>query len=88
MRAVLVVVATLWLAAPAAAATEDLPLRLTDLAPGYRVGDDSGCGLTFGDEGLAPVLRRLEREHDYEACGTEFERQWPRAGTPRLIRTG
>ena len=73
--------------ATAAADVDTLPLRLSDLSPGYVVGDDSGCGLRFGDEGLADVLRELERDHDYAACGMDFERLWPRAGAPPLVQS-
>lgn len=62
-------------ASQAAGGPRDLPLRLSDLAPGYLVGDDSGCGLGLTGEGAPRELLRLER-HRHRGCIMEFERLW------------
>jgi hypothetical protein len=62
-------------------APRDLTLRLSDLAPGYLVGDDSGCGLGLTGEGAPRALLRLER-HRHRGCSMEFERLWAPPGEP------
>ena len=74
--------AFLWvaIAAPAAGAPEDLPLRLPDLGPGYVV-NEHGCGLVLtGEEDTPPVLERVLRP---PGCFAEFTRVWRPRGEPR-----
>ena len=80
---VVIVAAAILPAAPvqAAGAPRDLTLRLLDLAPGYLVGDDSGCGLGLTGEGAPRELLRLER-HRPRGCIMEFERLWAPPGEP------
>ena len=66
-------------AGQAAGGPRDLTLRLSDLAPGYLVGDDSGCGLGLTGEGAPRELLRLER-HRHRGCIMEFERLWAPPG--------
>ena len=78
--------ALLWvaIAAPAAGAPEDLPLRLPDLGPGYVVNEHD-CGLVLtGEEDTPPVLDRVLRP---PGCFAEFTRVWRPRGTPRGART-
>jgi hypothetical protein len=79
--------AALVAAAPATAGArtdpEDLVLRLADLADGYVVGDDGGCGSSFGREGTPPALVRLERRHRFNGCGIEFDEAWAAPGPRR-----
>ena len=70
-------------AAAAQADPEDLVLRLSDLGPGYVVGDDGGCLTTFGREGTRMPLVRLERRHPFSACGIEFDEAWRPFGVRR-----
>jgi hypothetical protein len=83
----LAVVAALLAAAPAAAATrtdpQDVVLRLADVGAGYVVGDDGGCGSSFGREGTPRPLRRLERRHRFRGCGIEFDEAWAPPGAQR-----
>ena len=67
-------------------APEDLLLRLADMGPGYVVGDDGGCGSSFGREGTPPPLVRLERRHRFSSCGIEFDQAWSPRGTLRWAR--
>jgi hypothetical protein len=62
---------------------EDLVLRLGDLGAGYVVGDDGGCGSSFGREGTPPPLLRLERRHPFRGCGIEFDEAWAPPGVHR-----
>jgi hypothetical protein len=66
----------------AASRAENVTLRLSDLASGYLVGDDSGCGLGFADEGAPGVLVRLQRRHPQRGCSIQFERLWVPTGEP------
>ena len=79
--------AALLAAAPAAAGAQadpqDLVLRLADVGAGYVLGDDGGCGESFGREGTPPALLRLERAHRFTGCGIEFDEAWAPAGTRR-----
>ena len=78
--------ALLWLAiaAPAAGAPEDLPLRLPDLGPGYVVNEHD-CGLVLtGEEDTPPVLDRVLRP---PGCFAEFTRVWRPRGSSRGART-
>ena len=80
------VMAALLAAAPAAAVgtgPKDLLLRLADVGAGYVVGDDGGCGASFGREGTPLPLVRLERRHPFRGCGIEFEEAWARPGVRR-----
>lgn len=78
---------TLMTAAPAAAGAQtdprDVLLRLGDVGPGYVVGDDGGCGSSFGREGTPLPLRRLERRHRFSGCGIEFDEAWAPPGAQR-----
>jgi hypothetical protein len=76
-----VAAAILPVAGQAAGGARDLTLRLSDLAPGYLVGDDSGCGLGLTGEGAPRELLRLER-HRHRGCIMEFERLWAPPGEP------
>ena len=68
------------LASPAAAAPEDLPLRLPDVGPGYIVNEhDCGLDLT-GEESTPPALDRVL---EVPGCFAEFTRVWVRPGRPR-----
>jgi hypothetical protein len=71
--------------APAGARTdpEDVVLRLADVGGGYVVGDDGGCGSSFGREGTPPPLLRLERRHRFRGCGIEFDEAWAPTGVRR-----
>jgi hypothetical protein len=51
--------------------TAALMLRLTDLGPGYTIGDDTGCG--GGTEGLPENLAQAVIAHLPESCSIEFE---------------
>jgi hypothetical protein len=51
--------------------TAALMLRLTDLGPGYTIGDDTGCGI--GTEGLPENLAQAVITHLPESCSIEFE---------------
>jgi hypothetical protein len=62
---------------------EDLVLRLVDVGPGYVVGDDGGCGSSFGREGTPRPLVRLERRHRFDGCGIEFDEAWAPSGVRR-----
>lgn len=62
---------------------EDLLLRLADVGPGYVVGDDGGCGSSFGREGTPPPLFRLESRHRFSSCGIEFDQAWSPPGLRR-----
>ena len=66
----------------AASGTEALTLRLSDLGPGYLVGDDSGCGLSFAGEGAPRVLAGLGRRYRHRGCVIQFERLWAPPGEP------
>ncbi|HEU5252324.1 MAG TPA: hypothetical protein VFU16_03230 [Solirubrobacterales bacterium] len=106
-RALGIAVALVLLAAPTAAAltkpsgklvagSEETVLRLHDLAPGYQVGDDSGCGPLGPSEGDGP-RGKLERRYlrwllRYwpEGCYFEYERRFevPSLGPqPPLVAT-
>jgi hypothetical protein len=69
-------------AAEAASDPEHVPLRLSDLAAGYQVGDDSGCALDLVDEDTPRVLIELARNHSPRICAMEFERLWVEPGRP------
>ena len=81
------VVAALLLAATPAPAVgtgpKDLLLRLADVGAGYVVGDDGGCGASFGREGTPLPLVRLERRHPSRSCGIEFDEAWAPPGVRR-----
>jgi hypothetical protein len=62
---------------------EDFVLRLVDVGPGYVVGDDGGCGSSFGREGTPRPLVRLERRHRFDGCGIEFDEAWAPPGMRR-----
>jgi hypothetical protein len=79
--AIIVAAAILPAAAAQAAAPRDLTLRLSDLARGYLVGDDSGCGVGLTGEGAPRELLRLER-HRHRGCIMEFEQLWALPGEP------
>jgi hypothetical protein len=66
----------------AASGTEELTLRLSDLGPGYLVGDDSGCGLSLAGEGAPRVLVALGRRYRHRGCVIQFERLWVPSGEP------
>jgi hypothetical protein len=51
--------------------TAALMLRLSDLGPGYTIGDDTGCGI--GTENAPPDLAQAIVAHLPEACGIQFE---------------
>lgn len=90
-RALGVAVALVLLAAPAAlaanepsgklvAGSEETALRLHDLPPGYRLGDDGGCGPSIpgGEEGepAGTIQRRLLKwtvRYWPEGCSYQFE---------------
>ena len=59
-----------------AADPQNLVLRLSDLPPGYSVGDDSGCGMTLSDESAPPELVQIQAQHPQRNCAIEFERRW------------
>jgi hypothetical protein len=63
---------------------ENLTLRLGDLAPGYLVGDDSGCGLVLIGEGSPRELSGLRR-HRHRGCASQFERLWVAPGGPGWV---
>ena len=72
----------LWVAvaAPAAAAPEDVLLRLGDLGPGYVVNEHD-CGLVLtGEENTPPVLNRVLEP---PGCFAEFTRIWAPPGAAR-----
>jgi hypothetical protein len=78
---VLVTAAALWSGVAAglpraASGPEALTLRLSDLGPGYLVGDDSGCSLSLGGEGAPGVLVGLGRRYRHRGCLIQFERLW------------
>jgi hypothetical protein len=51
--------------------TAALMLRLTDLGPGFTIGDDTGCGI--GDENAPDNLAQAIIAHRPESCSIEFE---------------
>jgi hypothetical protein len=51
--------------------TAALLLRLTDLGPGYTIGDDSGCGI--GTENAPERVAQAVIAHLPENCSIEFE---------------
>jgi hypothetical protein len=55
--------------------TAALLLRLTDLGPGYTIGDDSGCGI--GTENAPENLAQAVITHLPENCSIEFEHRRP-----------
>jgi hypothetical protein len=76
--------------ARAASGQEALTLRLSDLAPGYLVGDDSGCGLSLAGEGAPRVLVGLGRRYRHRGCLIQFERLWVPPGAspgPALVES-
>jgi hypothetical protein len=62
---------------------KDFVLRLVDVGPGYVVGEDGGCGSSFGREGTPRPLVRLERRHRFDGCGIEFDEAWAPPGVRR-----
>lgn len=50
-------------------------LRLVDVGPGYRIGNDGGCG-PLGGEGASPALLDVVRAHQPYACSIDFNRVW------------
>lgn len=89
----------LLVAAPAAAATlgpsgnlvsgaEETGLRLHDLPPGYRIGDDSGCGPWDPEGASAKVIKFIARYWP-EGCTFQYERlfQAPGAETAPLVES-
>ena len=78
--AVLATLVWVAMAAPAAAAPEDLPLRLSDLPPGYVVDDQPGCNLALtGEEDTPPAVDRLLEPL---GCDATFTRRWAPRGEP------
>lgn len=89
----------LLVAAPAAAATpgpsgnlvsgaEETALRLHDLPPGYRVGDDSGCG-PWDPEGASAKVVKFIARYWPEGCTFQYERifEVPGAETAPLVES-
>jgi hypothetical protein len=66
----------------AASGPEALTLRLSDLRPGYLVGDDGGCGLSLAGEAAPRALVRLGRRYRHRGCVIQFERLWVPPGGP------
>lgn len=66
--------------ARAAPGPEELTLRLSDLAPGYLIGDDSGCGLGLAGDGAPRSLITLARRYRPRGCVIQFERLWVPTG--------
>jgi len=87
LHAGLIGLTMLMASAPGAAAartdTQDLLLRLSDVGPGYVVGDDGGCDSSFGREGTPTPLVRLERRNSFVGCGIEFDEAWRPRGVRR-----
>ena len=72
--------ASIALAAPALGAPEDLPLRLSDLPPGYVLDDRPGCNLALtGEEDTPPAVNRLLEPL---GCDATFIRRWAPRGEP------
>jgi hypothetical protein len=69
-------------ASPAAPGPVNLTLRLSDLAPGYLVGDDSGCGSGLVGEGVPADLENAMRQHRHRGCVSQFELLWAPPGAP------
>jgi hypothetical protein len=61
-----------------------LTLRLSDLPPVYKRGDDSGCG-PLGLEDAPPALASLVRAEKPNACVIQLERAY--GGEPPLIES-
>jgi hypothetical protein len=78
-----VLVASVPGAAAAQTGAQDLVLRLSDVGPGYVVGDDGGCSSSFGREGTPAPLVRLERRHSFVGCDIEFDEAWRPRGVRR-----
>jgi hypothetical protein len=60
-------------------------LRLRDLPPGFRYGDDRACGEIGTTEGKAPALDTFLVESRPRACLGDFSREW--GGPPPLVQT-
>lgn len=87
-RGLAILAASLLLAgAPAGAAPasltppETLTLRLSDLGPGYVIGD-RGCGSAIAGEGATQTLTAIYLDHRHLGCTTELMELWAPPGTP------
>lgn len=59
----------------------DFTLRLADLGPGYRLGNDASCDLYFDDEKGPPNPRDLDYLFQlYNECGVDFREMWTPPG--------
>lgn len=69
----------------------DLTLRLADLGPGYRLGNDASCDLFFRDEKGPPDPRDIDYLFQlYNECGVDFRQMWEPAGEnprPEIIES-
>jgi hypothetical protein len=66
---------------------EERVLRLHDLPPGYRIGDDSGCG-PLGIEGASPEMASFVEANWPEGCVFQYERLFraiPQIASPPLV---
>jgi hypothetical protein len=70
------------------AAAEETTLRLHDLPPGYRIGDDSGCG-PWDPEGAPADMVKFILEYWPEGCGYQYERLFrvPEPETAPLVES-
>lgn len=62
-----------------------MTLRLSDLPPGFRYGDDRACGQVATTEGQEPVLDEFLIASRPRACLGDFSREW--GGPPPLVAT-
>jgi len=70
-------------ATPAGAApyAARLTLRLSDVGPGYLMGDDSGCGVIAG-EGATWELTQIYLDHPHLGCAAQLTEMWAPVGSP------
>lgn len=70
------------------AGAEETALRLHDLPPGYRIGDDSGCG-PWDPEGASPQVVKFILRYWPEGCSFQYERlfQVPGPETAPLVES-
>ena len=60
-------------------------LRLSDLPPGFRYGDDRGCNEIGTTEGQKPELDEFLIESRPRTCLGDFSREW--GGEPGIVQT-